>query len=119
MIDIETLFERRMSYPFPDARDRLARLVGIPGVGKKTAERMLVELKDKIAALAAPELEERALAGAVADGGEAMREDVISALANLGYQKAVAERAVSSALKETPDANFEATLKLALRNLAR
>ncbi len=97
----------------------LARLVAVPGVGKKTAERMIVELKDKVAAILPPGLEDHWRAGAVAYAGEAMREDVISALLNLGYPKAVAERAISGVMKETPDANFEATLKLALRKLAK
>jgi holliday junction DNA helicase RuvA len=97
----------------------LAKLVGIPGVGKKTAERMLLELKDKVAAILPPGLEEASSAGGiVAQTGEAMREDVISALVNLGYQKALAEKAVNAALKQTPDAKFEAVLKSALRSLA-
>lgn len=97
----------------------LARLVAIPGVGKKTAERMLVELKDKAAALASPEFEERLRAGIVATGGDAMRDDVISALINLDYPKAAAEKAVLSILKDAPESNFETTLKLALRKLAK
>jgi Holliday junction DNA helicase RuvA len=97
----------------------LARLVAIPGVGKKTAERMLVELKDKAAALASPEFEERLRAGIVASGGDAMRDDVISALINLEYPKAAAEKAVLSILKDAPESNFETTLKLALRKLAK
>jgi Holliday junction DNA helicase RuvA len=80
---------------------------------------MIVELKDKVAAILPPGLEDHWRAGAVAYAGEAMREDVISALLNLGYPKAVAERAISGVMKETPDANFEATLKLALRKLAK
>lgn len=95
----------------------LAKLVAIPGVGKKTAERMLLELKDKAAAILPPGLEEAA--GAVAQSGDAMRDDVISALVNLGYQQSAAEKAVSAVLKETPDANFTATLKQALRRLAK
>jgi Holliday junction DNA helicase RuvA len=97
----------------------LTKLVGIPGVGKKTAERMLVELKDKVAAIAPPGLDEQLPAGVVAHAGDAMRDDVISALVNLGYPKAIAERAVSGVLKETPAANFEETLKLTLRKLAK
>jgi len=96
----------------------LAKLVGIPGVGKKTAERMLVELKDKVAAILPPGLEEQTTLGAVAQTGDAMREDVISALVNLGYQRSQAEKAVNATLKQTPDAKFEATLKSALRSLA-
>jgi Holliday junction DNA helicase RuvA len=99
--------------------ENLAKLVAIPGVGKKTAERMLVELKDKVAAILPPGLEERAGGGAVAQTGDAMRDDVVSALVNLGYQKAQAEKAVGAVLKETPDANFSAALKRALQTLAK
>lgn len=97
----------------------LTKLTGIPGVGKKTAERMLVELKDKVAAILPPGLEAHITTGVVADAGDALRDDVISALINLGYQKAVAEKAVAAVLKETPTANFAATLKQALRHLAK
>ncbi len=96
----------------------LTRLVGIPGVGKKTAERMLVELKDKVAAILPPGLEEIVTTSPVAQAGEAMREDVISALVNLGYPKVQAEKAVNSVLRQTPDAKFETVLKSALRSLA-
>jgi Holliday junction DNA helicase RuvA len=96
----------------------LAKLVSIPGVGKKTAERMLVELKDKVASILPPGLEPHLASGSVA-GGEAMREDVISALVNLGYLKAAADKAVLNTAKDNPAANFETTLKLALRKLAK
>src|SRR5262249_7047543 len=96
----------------------LAKLVGIPGVGKKTAERMLVELKDKVAAILPPGLEEQPGVGVAIRTGEAMREDVVSALVNLGYQKAQAEKAFNPVLKQNPDAKFEVALKLALRSLA-
>ncbi|MBO0721701.1 MAG: Holliday junction branch migration protein RuvA, partial [Blastocatellia bacterium] len=68
----------------------LPRLVAIPGVGKKTAERILVELKDKVTALASSEFDERVRAG-IAAGRDAIRDDVISALINLEYPKAAAE----------------------------
>jgi Holliday junction DNA helicase RuvA len=99
--------------------ENLAKLVGVPGVGKKTAERMLVELKDKVAALSSPEMEEQLKAGAIISVGEAMREDLISALINLGYQKAAAEKAVTAVLKDDSDVSFETALKLSLRKLAR
>jgi holliday junction DNA helicase RuvA len=95
----------------------LARLVSIPGVGKKTAERMLVELKDKITAIAPPGLEDQLRAGEPTSS--AIRDDVISALVNLGYPKAIAERALLGVLKEMPDATFEMALKLALRRLSK
>lgn len=91
----------------------LARLVGIPGVGKKTAERMLVELKEKMQSLSPAAAEKPAMTAA------ALTDDIISALVNLGYPKNVAEKAAATAAKEAPDANFSATLKLALRKLAK
>lgn len=96
----------------------LTKLTGIPGVGKKTAERMLVELKDKVAAILPPGLEDSTTA-VIAQTGDAMREDVISALVNLGYVRAQAEKAVGLVLKEMPDANFTAALKQSLRMLAK
>lgn len=97
----------------------LARLVAIPGVGKKTAERLVVELKDKLAALSSPELEEqfRVAAGPVSQN--ALRDDIVSALVNLGYQKAAAEKAVTATLKESPNSNFSELIKLSLRKLSR
>ena len=99
-------------------QSNLARLVGVPGVGKKTAERMIVELKDKAAALTTPEIEDRVRSGIVANAGDAMREDLVSALINLGYQKSMAEKAVGAIIKDNPEANFTTVLKLALRKLA-
>lgn len=95
----------------------LARLVMIPGIGKKTAERMVIELRDKIAALSSPELEEQIRVGA--SGQAMMRDDVISALINLGYQRAAAEKAVTSVLQQAPDANFKTALRSALQKLAK
>lgn len=71
-----------------------AALVRIPGIGKKTAERVVLELKDKLDDLAAG-------SGAVAAPVlGAVAEDALSALVNLGYQRAVAQKAVEAALKE-------------------
>jgi Holliday junction DNA helicase RuvA len=95
-------------------RADLARLTAIPGVGKKTAERIVLELKDRLPRAAiAP-----AVSGAAADAS-ALRDDVLSALVNLGYHRPLAEKAVEAAVKATPDGNFERTLKQALRELAR
>lgn len=96
----------------------LTKLTGIPGVGKKTAERMLVELKDKVAAILPPGLEDSTTA-VIAQTGDAMREDVISALVNLGYVRAQAEKAVGAVMKEAPDAGFADALKQSLRTLAK
>lgn len=97
----------------------LARLVAIPGVGRKTAERLIVELRDKAAALVAADAGADSTARAPESGVADVREDIISALVNLGYQKAAAERAVSAALREESGGGFEALLKRALRGLSR
>jgi Holliday junction DNA helicase RuvA len=86
----------------------LARLTRIPGVGRKTAERMVVELKDKLEAVA---LEAGKPVLASPAGVEA---DVISALVNLGYEARAAEDAVGEAKRETGVANFEKLLRAAL-----
>jgi Holliday junction DNA helicase RuvA len=95
-------------------RGDLARLTAIPGVGKKTSERIVLELKDR---LPRPTVAEDAAAGGAP--APVMRDDVLSALINLGYHRPLAEKAVDAALKATPDGTFERTLKQALRELAR
>jgi len=87
----------------------LGRLSSIPGVGKKTAERMVLELREKMRELAA-ELPEKPLP---AD------DDVVSALVNLGYKPAQAERAVADARRESPDAAFHDLLRASLNRLSR
>jgi Holliday junction DNA helicase RuvA len=93
----------------------VARLTAIPGVGKKTAERIGLELKDKIGAL----LPAQRAAAQEGSGAESLRVDVLSALVNLGYHRPLAERAVDAAGKKSGSPTFEATLKQALRELAR
>ena len=93
----------------------LARLTGIPGIGRKTAERIVVDLKDRLPRTA--EHGEEPPAGA--SEGPVVRDDVLSALVNLGYHRPLAEKAVASAVKAAPDGGFEQTLKQALRELAR
>jgi Holliday junction DNA helicase RuvA len=88
-------------------------LTRIPGVGKKTAERLLVELKDKVAALGPSPPE--AAAPAASRGPE---DDLLSALANLGYSRPEAKRAVERALRDDADARFEDQLRHALRVLS-
>jgi len=103
--------------------NNLVRLVAIPGVGRKTAERLVVDLRDKIAALSSPALEEEFAAQAAAAGSpsspDAMRDDAISALVNLGYQKAAAEKAVKTAADEGGEMSVELILRRSLRRLAR
>ena len=97
----------------------LARLVNIPGVGKKTAERLVVELKDKVSALSSPELEEQFRVAAGTGSKTSIADDILSALINLGFQKAAAEKAVNATMQENPDANFSQLTKLSMRKLAR
>jgi holliday junction DNA helicase RuvA len=89
----------------------VGRLGTIPGVGKKTADRMVLELKDKMLSLAA-ELPEKA-AAMPAD------QDVVSALVNLGYKASQAERAVAEVRREKPDAAFNELLRASLNRLSR
>ena len=102
--------------------NNLVRLVATPGVGRKTAERLVVDLRDKIAALSSPALEEEFAAKAAAGSPaspDAMRDDAISALANLGYQRAAAEKAVKNAIDEGGELSVEVILRRSLRSLAK
>jgi Holliday junction DNA helicase RuvA len=90
----------------------LARLTRVPGVGRKTAERMIVELRDKLAAIEFSE-EVRKPAATIGTSG-----DVVSALLNLGYDQHAAERAVERAGKNGVPETFEALLRGALQELA-
>jgi Holliday junction DNA helicase RuvA len=96
-------------------RGDIARLTSIPGVGKKTSERIVLELKDRLPRGQAA----AALSGDSAVPPSAIQDDVISALVNLGYHRPLAEKAAASAVKIAPDADFERTLKQALREVAK
>jgi len=97
-------------------RGDLARLTAIPGVGKKTSERIVLELKDRLPR--AQPVEATPAAGAPA-APSALKDDVLSALVNLGYHRPLAEKAVAAAFKNGPAGGFEGTLKQALRELAK
>ena len=96
-------------------RGDLARLTAIPGVGKKTSERIVLELKDRLprlqGAYGGPEGSQ--------SGPAKVRDDLLSALINLGYHRPLAEKAVEAAIKTAPGDRFEDILKRALRELAR
>jgi len=92
----------------------VARLTRIPGVGKKTAERIGLELKDRM-----PHAAPSAAGPESPRPGEDMRSDLLSALTNLGYKGQVAERAVDTAIKTSPDASFEQLLRDILRGMTR
>lgn len=94
----------------------VARLTGIPGVGKKTAERMVVELRDNLPNIASADTVPASLIKGEADD---LRGDVISALLNLGYHRQLAEKAIKTALNGSDDLVFEDLLRQALRELAR
>ncbi|MBI4529491.1 MAG: Holliday junction branch migration protein RuvA [Deltaproteobacteria bacterium] len=87
-----------------------ARLLSIPGVGKKLAERMIVELRDKFAALP----EQR---GGPSDGSSQMMRDAVSALVNLGYRKIEAEKTVREIVR-TEELGLPEILKQALQRLS-
>ena len=90
----------------------IARLTRIPGIGKKTAERMVLELRDKLPPIGGPE------APAI-PAMSAIEEDVLSALVNLGYQRQAAERALASGAKNGKDGSFETMFRNTLAALAK
>ena len=95
----------------------VARLTRIPGVGKKTAERIGLELQDRLPDAGHEPTDEEEKSGTA--GGDGDRDaDVLSALLNLGYHHAAAERALAAA-RRSGAAGFEQTLRQALRELAR
>jgi holliday junction DNA helicase RuvA len=88
----------------------LARLTKIPGIGRKTAERMCVELRDKLEGFGEVQ---------AAVSHSAAEEDVISALTNLGYQRGLAEKAVERAVQSAGRENFDAMFRAALGALSK
>jgi Holliday junction DNA helicase RuvA len=90
----------------------LARLTKIPGVGRKTAERMVVELKDKLEAVTV-EVERPS-----ATSSAGVEADVVSALVNLGYEARAAEAAVTEVGRESGAASFEKLLRASLQSLS-
>jgi Holliday junction DNA helicase RuvA len=96
-------------------RADVARLTRIPGIGKKTAERIVLELKDRLADVASAD------AGATMEAAsvDRLRDDLVSALENLGYHRPLAEKAADAARARDGSAAFEDALKSALRELMR
>lgn len=89
------------------------RLTSIPGVGRKTAERIVIELKDRVNKLTTDAADITALPA------DDVREDLLSALGNLGYQRAAAEKAVDRALGKIETREFEPLLREVLKALVR
>jgi Holliday junction DNA helicase RuvA len=99
-------------------KNDLGRLTAIPGVGRKTAERVVVELRDKLGKITLAEEELAAMPeSSVAD--MTIQEDTIAALIALGYPKPLAEKSVSSAMREDGDMTIQAVLKRSLKRLSR
>jgi Holliday junction DNA helicase RuvA len=92
-------------------RGDLAQLVRIPGIGRKTAERIVVELRDRLVALEPSEVE----APASRSGIDA---DVFSALLNLGYERRAVEKALDEARRNGSTGSFEVLLRAALQQLS-
>ena len=99
--------------------NNLARLTSIPGIGRKTAERLVVDLREKMTQLALDHIDERhpkpeAVEMSTEDG---VRSEALSGLMNLGYQRSAAEKAVDAALAEGGDITVESILKRSLRKI--
>ena len=99
--------------------ENLALLTSIPGIGKKTAERLVIELRDKVLAISA------AAGGSMASGNlnsvstNEVYEDTISALVNLGYQRNAAEKAIKKAVQEGSELSVQKLLRRSLQLLAK
>jgi Holliday junction DNA helicase RuvA len=101
--------------------NNLARLTLIPGIGRKTAERLIMELREKVAELSSAQLEEElgAKPEITEPTEDTVRSDALSALLNLGYQRSAAEKAIDAALGDGGDVTVESILRRSLKKLAR
>lgn len=92
----------------------IKRLSGLPGIGKKTAERLVLELKDKVPKIAITSIDGES----TTTHSRNSLDDLISALVNLGYKENLAKKAVES-MELSPEATFEETLKGALNLIGK
>jgi Holliday junction DNA helicase RuvA len=101
--------------------NNLVRLTSIPGVGRKTAERLVIELRDKVVALSVSPEADRAASDATSrvPSDDSLREDTLSALLNLGYHRALADRALTKASGEGGVLSVELLLRRSLRHLSK
>lgn len=102
--------------------NNLARLTQIPGVGRKTAERLVVDLRDKMIQLSQSQVAEESGVRpetTYVSSEDTVRSDALSALLNLGYQRSGAEKAIDAALAEGGDVTVESILRRSLKKLAR
>jgi Holliday junction DNA helicase RuvA len=93
----------------------VARLTRIPGVGRKTAERIVLELRDRLPGV----VEIAGHAGAAGTPAGSLRDDLVSALANLGYHRQAIDRALEAVRIDEGTRRFEELLRAALRELSR
>jgi Holliday junction DNA helicase RuvA len=96
-------------------RADLGRLTRIPGVGKKTAERIVVELRDRLPAA----VEGAGVAVAPSSPEDAMRDDLVSALTNLGYHQQAIDTVLDKVFREPATQKFEDVLRATLKELSR
>ena len=102
--------------------NNLARLTQIPGVGRKTAERLVVDLRDKMIQLSQAQVAEETGVRpetTYVSSEDTVRADALSALMNLGYQRSAAEKAIDGALVDGGDVTVESILRRSLKKLAR
>lgn len=99
--------------------ENLAKLTSIPGVGRKTAERLVVELRDKVGELSADISAEASMAAAAGVGTDGIFDDALSALVNLGYQRSAAEKALQQVRQDGVEPNVQKLLRSALQRLAK
>ena len=90
----------------------VARLTRIPGIGKKTAERMVLELRDKLSPAAGTST-------AALSTMSPLEEDVLSALVNLGYQRPTAEKALEGVVKNSKGGSFDSVFREVLGRLSK
>ena len=96
-------------------RNDVVRLTKIPGVGKKTAERIVLELRDRL-----PKAMEAVAVGAPPPApGDELRDDLTSALVNLGYHRQAIDKTLDKLLKDDTEPRFEQVLRSALKDLSR
>ncbi len=99
--------------------DNLARLTSIPGVGKKTAERIVIELRDKLNDISSGTIQDNLTAAQRSVPADAVYDDALSALTNLGYQRNAAEKALKQAVQEGTEMSVQKLLRRSLQLLAK
>lgn len=99
--------------------DNLARLTSIPGVGKKTAERIVIELRDKLNEISSGSVQGSVAAAQTSLPADAVYDDALSALTNLGYQRNAAEKALKQSVQEGTEMSVQKLLRRSLQLLAK